>query len=298
MKRLIINADDLGVSKAVNDAVERAYRLGILTSASLMANMPAFTHAVEDVFGRHPRLGKGIHFCLTSGSPVLPRAEIPLLADERGRFRHGFFGLFRLLHSRRREEALRQIARELAAQLAKVNGAGVEIDHADSHQHVHMLPGVFEIVTSLVADRHGVSVRVPREPSRFSRRMLSPVPALRRTLLARLVKTSRAGTSGVKAADRVYGVLDSGHMNAAVLHGLIARLPEGTTEVITHPAMPSSDALDALSRVDRRFFGAGNRQAEYRALLDESLAEEIAHRDIVLSTFREALPAAEQPIPS
>ena len=104
-KYLIINADDLGLSVATNLAIRRAFREGVVTSASLMANMPALDHAIEHVIHGSPHLGVGVHLCLTSGRPVLA-GQVPLLVDEEGCFRHGFSGLLRLVCGRRRDEAL------------------------------------------------------------------------------------------------------------------------------------------------------------------------------------------------
>ena len=129
-KHLILNADDLGISVPVNLAIGRAFRDGIVTSASLMTNMPALRHAVEEVIRPNPGLGIGVHFCVTSGPPVLPqtpgrgKGDCPLLpgtvplCPPGGCFRRGFVGLSRLLHSTRRQAALDEIRAEWAAQIA------------------------------------------------------------------------------------------------------------------------------------------------------------------------------------
>ena len=106
MRKVVITADDLGIALETNAAVEVAHREGILTSASLMANMPAFADAVA-IAHRNPQLGIGVHLVLTSGRPVLPPQRVPLLVDARGRFRHGYASLSRLLLGSQREAGVR-----------------------------------------------------------------------------------------------------------------------------------------------------------------------------------------------
>ena len=99
-KYVVVNADDLGITRSTNLAIRQAFREGIVTSASLMANMTAFQHALDHVVYQNPGLGIGIHLCLTSGKPVLPPAQVPLLVDRQGHFCRGFLGLYRLVRSR------------------------------------------------------------------------------------------------------------------------------------------------------------------------------------------------------
>jgi predicted glycoside hydrolase/deacetylase ChbG (UPF0249 family) len=264
-----------------------------------MANMPAFEEAARRVVEPNPGLGVGIHLCLTSGSPVSKPADVPLLVDREGRFRHGFLGLMRLLRSGRRE-AGRQIGREIEAQVTKVEDAGVRIDHVDSHEHVHMIPAVLEQVARLAGARNAV-VRVPLEPLGATAR--SPLGLVRslvdgrlgkRAILGCLARSRGDSARRVVRAHRVIGLMSGGRMTAEVLRTIVESLPEGVTEVFSHPGL--GDGLPespAYSRQDRRFWRSGNRVAELAALRDRSLRDEIARRGITLARFCDVLPHLE-----
>lgn len=115
MRKLIVTADDLGISVGTNQAIQEGHRKGVLTSTSVLVTMPAFIDAVESVFPGNPALGVGLHLNLTSGPAALGKADIPLLVDEHGHFLHSFFGLYRMLLSRHRRQTLEQIRVELQA---------------------------------------------------------------------------------------------------------------------------------------------------------------------------------------
>jgi len=317
-KYLIVNADDLGISVPVNQAVRRASRSGIVTSASLLANMPAFRHAVEEVIRPDPRLGVGVHLCLTSGRPVLTPEKVPLLADPAGgRFRHGFLGIWRLVCSRRREEALRQIGQELAAQVERVESCGIRPDHLNGHQHVHTIPGVFDLVARLAQTRK-IAVRMASEPFRLGQhptRLLECLVnggVLKNLVLTCFAMVNRRNWPGVLTADHYFGILDTGRMTVRRLRGLLRALPEGVSEVTVHPGLPGdpvfpldgedrtrgdrvqprklarldgAGALTDCSGQDRRFLRRRQAAEELAALADPAIWGMLAGRGIRLVRF-------------
>lgn len=218
-KYLIVNADDLGISIPVNLAIRRGFREGIVTSASLLANMPAFGHAVEEVIRPNPGLGVGVHLSATSGPPVLPPERVPLLVDAQGScFRRGFVGLWRLLHSKRREAALCQIQEELAAQVERAEALGLQIDHLDGHQHVHMIPGLFDLVVGLARTRR-IAVRVASEAFRLRQRgpigvfaCLANAGILKSAVLNHFARVNRRKWPNILKTDHYFGALDTGRM--------------------------------------------------------------------------------------
>ncbi|MEW5321230.1 chitin disaccharide deacetylase [Geobacillus thermoleovorans] len=148
----IVNADDFGYSKGVNYGILEAFQHGVVTSATLMTNMPAAEHAAR-LAKEHSELGVGIHFVLTCGRPL---ADVPSLVNENGEFpRRG-----EALAGARRSD----IERELAAQLERFFSLGLSPTHIDSHHHVHEHPNVFPVVEQL-AERY----RLPIRPVRTAR---------------------------------------------------------------------------------------------------------------------------------
>jgi len=292
-KQLIITADDLGISPQTNEAVSRACDNGILTSASLLANGPAMDGAVACLRSR-PQFGAGVHLCLTSMRAVLPATTLPLLVDEQGRFRHGFLGIWRLMKSRHQREAGHQINAEFQAQIEKVLAAGLAIDHLDSHQHVHMIPGVFSMVVGL-AQRYGrLAVRLARETRRCATGPihLCLVGQLRRALLNRLSRMNAGQLGSLRCADAVWGIAHSGQIGRPMLRTMIAATGEGVTEIIVHPAMTKPACSSSLGRADRLFLASAWRQEELEALLDAESARVAHGRGVELTTFREAFQAA------
>src|SRR5262249_46136626 len=174
VKRLVVTADDFGLSLEVNEAVRRAHREGILTCASLMVGAPAVANAVT--MAKADGLPVGLHLTLVDGRPVLPPERVPDLVDDRGAFRAGLRRpAVRLALSR---GARRQAREECEAQIAAFMATGLNLDHLNAHHHFHVHPSVLAIVVEL-ARRHRVpAVRVPFEPV---------VPPYRSALLAATV---------------------------------------------------------------------------------------------------------------
>ena len=274
---LIITADDFGFSPSVNEAVLRAAEFGTLNAASLMVNMPFAEEAVAAMKQRTPNLSLGLHVALTSGKACAPKEEIPLLVDTAGHFRHGFGGLAMLLRGRNRTEAQQQIQRELTAQLAEaerlVKEHTIEFDRLDSHQHVHVLPGIFDMFSD-EAVRRRWTLRIPRErfgsAGRFFRRLFAWGPAglLKREILKYFLPPVEAvpiETPGY------FGILDTGKMDAAAWKEIIAVLSRPVTEVNVHPSLePGADeAVWQCSGGDRMFHRSAWRRREFDALLTE-----------------------------
>jgi hopanoid biosynthesis associated protein HpnK len=225
--RVILNADDLGLSPEVNAGIERAHRDGVLTAASLMVGEPAVPEAVE-LARRNPRLAIGLHLTLTDGTPTLPPERIPILVQPNGRFRDDMAGLGLTLATSRAARA--QLRVEIAAQFAAFRTTGLSCDHLNAHKHYHLHP-VIAAIAFAEAARHGIrALRIPWEPSAIvpgAGRALWPLTAWLRRLAAR---------HGLRAPDRVIGLAWSGAFTADRLAGVLPRLPAGVTEIYLHPA--------------------------------------------------------------
>lgn len=157
----IFNADDFGISKGVNAAIVKAYREGILNSASLMINQKYAADAVK-LAKEMPELEVGLHVNLTNEYPAAPAQQIPLLVDAHGRLKNGFVNL--LLLSFLKPAQLRQQAEiEMRAQIAKYLASGLPLQHLDSHRHVHMIPQIFKAMRKLQKEFEVPRIRVMNE---------------------------------------------------------------------------------------------------------------------------------------
>src|SRR5471032_553127 len=191
-RALIVTADDFGLHTRVNDAVERAHRNGVLTSASLMVAGDAASDAVERA-RRLPTLRVGLHVVLADGRATSPRSDIPQLVDDQGRFgnamvRDGvrFFFLPRVRV---------QLAHEIRAQFEAFAATGLPLDHVNTHKHFHLHPTVLSLILEIGRDFGMRAIRLPKE---------APAPLALRPWIA-LVK-ARLDNHGIAHNDQVTGI--------------------------------------------------------------------------------------------
>lgn len=247
MKKLIINADDFGLSTGANRAVITAFREGILTSASLMVGGKAFEEAVS-LARENPGLQVGLHLTLVQGRAVLPPEEIPGLVDPEGNFpmdpvaagmRFFFSGSLK-----------RELSREIKAQILRFRESGLPLSHIDGHLNIHMHPTVFGILAELMP-RHGItSFRLTREdlardPADHGHRRIGRM--LDAFIFGSLAKRCRPmlGRLGIFHADEVKGLLNSGRMTEEYLLHVLDRLQDGVTEIYFHPGCTPDPDLAA-----------------------------------------------------
>ena len=226
-RRIILNADDLGLAAPVNAAIETAHRKGVLTAASLMVGEPGLAEGVA-LARRNPGLAVGLHLTLTDGTPILPLDRIPALVQPNGRFRDDMAGLGLILATSRAARA--QLRAEITAQFAAFRATGLACDHLNAHKHYHLHP-VIAAIAFREAARHGIrAVRIPWEPPGL-------VPGAGRALLPMILFLRRlAARHGLRAPDRVVGLRWSGAFTADRLAAVLTRLPPGVTEIYLHPA--------------------------------------------------------------
>ncbi|HLX00601.1 MAG TPA: hopanoid biosynthesis-associated protein HpnK [Trinickia sp.] len=224
-RALIFTADDFGLHRRVNAAVERGHRDGVLTAASLMVGAPAAQDAVERARAL-PSLRVGLHLVLADGAATLPHTEIPALVGPDGRFGDAMvkdgFRFFFLPAVRR------QLAREIRAQFEAFAATGLPLDHVNTHKHFHLHPTVLSLILSIGRDYGLAAVRLPAEANEPW--WIKPWIALVRSRLAR---------AGIAHNDYVVGIANTGGMDEAVLLDAIARLPRGVGEIYCHPAEPA-----------------------------------------------------------
>jgi predicted glycoside hydrolase/deacetylase ChbG (UPF0249 family) len=265
--RLILNADDFGLTPGVNRAIGELNSAGVLTSATLMANGAAFEDAVI-VAHSHPTLGVGCHIVLTDGIPVSPPEIIPsLIGADRKSFRPSLLDFLQaLFRGRIREE---DVAREALAQIQKLQRAGIEITHLDTHKHTHLFPTITRPLLNVAESTSIHAIRNPFEPnwslsldhgSSTRRLAVKLIGRLRPRFEATLhLHQGRIHTTGGTVAISATGQLDA----ATLAEVLRALPPTGTYELCCHPGYNDRD-LDAVSTRLR-----AHRDIEREALLSE-----------------------------
>lgn len=276
LKRLIVTADDFGLTTGVNEAVEEGHRRGILTAASLMVG----AEAAEDAIRRAktmPRLGVGLHLVLVDGRPVLPPDEVSALVDRDGRFPDDVVGLgVRIFCSPR---ARRQVAAEIRAQLEAFRRTGLPLDHVNAHHHFHLHPTVQQELLRLAPEFGIKAVRVPFEPSNVARvaGAYSPfrwgvgwIERRRATALKR-----RLANAGIRSNDCILGLAHSGVMSSGRVQRYLEAIPDGVSELYFHPATERPAAYPAHYR----------SRDELAALVDPAVAALIARQHVVTMSF-------------
>jgi len=228
---LVITADDFGLAREVNEAVEIGHSRGILSAASLMVSAAFAEDAVERA-SRLPNLRVGLHLALTDAAPTLSPRQIPHLVDRRGRLRSdpARFGLELAVS----EAARAQMRAEIEAQFRAFRSTGLPLDHVNVHRHFHLHPIVAAMVIDIGSRFGALALRVPREPGRiaksgaFSGRHVED-------LCSRMLER-RARRSGVMTPEAVFGLRWSGRVTTERLRLLLESLPCGFFEIYLHPA--------------------------------------------------------------
>jgi predicted glycoside hydrolase/deacetylase ChbG (UPF0249 family) len=271
---LIVNADDLGMSPGINRAIFLGHERGIVTSASLLATGAAFEGAIEGLAGC-PGLGVGVHLCLHEERPVSPPERIPSLVGPDGRMLGLGVVLRKVLTGRLVSS---EVEAELSAQVVRAKGAGVAVDHFDSHCHLHAFPAIARVVRR-VAERHGIR-RVRRtEAGRWSD--FAGAPAGRFPVSAAITMCSklsrRALGPELRTTDRFLGLVHSGSGDGSWVLRAIRSLEAGrTAELMVHPG----DGTDPVGPSDDH--GPEKRQRELEAVTSEEVREAVREGGIEL----------------
>ncbi len=269
MIRLVINADDLGLHARIDEGIFAAHTGGVVTSATLLATGPTAAEAVRRA--RQSKLPLGLHLCLTTHlTPAAPAREVRWLAPG-GRFRRDWGELSAAWLARL--VPAEEIVTEFRAQARRARELGAQIDHLDTHQHLHLLPGLTSIVEVLAAEL-GVPVRWPSErPNRHW--LLHPRSAMKAAVLGALARVKEP--RGVKRVP-AHGVFESGRLTERRLVRLIERLGPGDHEIVTHPGLhPGRVPQDP----DWKYAW----EAELAAVLAPGVRDAIARRGIQLVSY-------------
>lgn len=282
MLRLIVNADDFGLTSGVNRAIALANREGIVTSATVMANSCAFKEAVE-VAKRQSSLHTGCHVVLIDGEPL--SRNTPTLTNGRSRFRSSLkdFAFSAVTNKFSAEE----VQEEAEAQICRIQSTGLNVTHIDSHKHTHMFPKVLRPVLR-AAKACGVrAVRNPFEPRRCwpqSMFLGSTAMWLRSagvTCFSIFGQAFRRAVQeeGMLTTDGTVGIVATGKLDSKMLVSILEALPEGTWELVCHPGYSDADLAAAGTRLMR------SREIELEALTSPQVKSLISRRKIALISY-------------
>jgi hopanoid biosynthesis associated protein HpnK len=290
VRRLIVNADDFGLTSGVNRAIIEAHERGIVTSATLMANGAKFREAVE-MASQTPRLSVGCHVLLVDGSPVLDPRQVSSLATANPgapKFRDSLTSFAGLAIAGRLDED--QIEAEISAQIRKLQATGIRVSHLDSHKHTHMFPAVFRPMLRAAKVCGVPAVRNPFEPlflggtRNWKRRFQLGILKSFRTTFRKALEES-----GARTPDGCVGILTTGGLSPETFRQLVENLPEGTWEFVTHPGYNDAE----LDRTRTRL--RDSRENELGILTSSKTRELLQREQIDLISYREFGSIWQQP---
>lgn len=294
MRRLIVNADDFGLTPGVNRAIVESHQRGIVTSATMMAGATAFSDAVlqarELSLADATRFSIGCHIVLVDGIPLSPPAQVPSLvetADATARFRASVNAFAIAAVAGRINPA--ELEAEAAAQIRRIQEAGVAVSHFDTHKHAHMFPAILHPLLRAAKARGITAVRNPFGPGDGLpvRRVAADIRLAQRfaqmTLLRGFARGFRREVArhGLRTTDGALGVLVTGLLDLDLLIQIIAQIPEGTWEFVCHPGYNDTD-LDGIRTRLR-----ASRQQELEVLTSPEAKRALEKRGVQLISYNE-----------
>lgn len=244
INKLIINADDLGLSLGVNEAILRAHNEGYLTHASLMANTDFFDHAVKEIIPKSKKLKIGFHINLTCCKALSKNCEI---ADNKGILSNNFI---KLLFLRKTKRILESIENEIETQLLKLKNHNVEISHIDGHEHIHIIPSINKIVHKLAKKYNIERIREINEDVSTSFKYNLGTANKVNIVKLMLLKFLSLFNNNTKKIE-FYSILNTCEINSENLFSYLEAVEGKTIEIMLHPSLKELD-MEALN-LDVRF---------------------------------------------
>lgn len=280
MRRLIINADDFGLTAGVNRAIVEGHLNGVVSSTTVMACGQRFEDAAA-LARQAPGLSVGCHLVLVDGTPAASAAQIPsLIGASDGHFREKLLNFACLALAGKLDPG--QIEAEAMAQIQKLQKAGIAVSHLDSHKHTHMFPVVLRGMLG-AAKKCGVrAIRNPFEPLVFAK-----LARWKRQFQLRMMSSFRRNfrralqDAGMATPDGCIGVAVTGGLNEETFRQLIESLPEGTWEFVSHPGYNDRE-LDAVRTRLRE-----SREKELAILTSDTSKEVLQREQVQLISYRE-----------
>jgi len=283
MKALIINADDIGLSKDINRAVKICLGGGVVTAASITACGPAFADAVEMMLSGG-RKEAGVHLTLTGGMVpcVKDRKRIDTLLCPNGRLGAGYMDIAKGLFTRRLD--LSQVREEFLEQINRIKGEGLAVTHLDAHEHVHMFPGILDVAVDLAVKCEIPYIRVPIESFRSVRAGFGLKDIFRYSSLRFFASGGTKALRRLRIAHnhRFLGHFHSGRIDNSVMEHFLSNMEEGLTELAVHPGIMTKELLTASP-------WHKNAEKEFKVLTEGAWREKMNGLGIELVSHTEAI---------
>jgi chitin disaccharide deacetylase len=279
VRRLIVNADDFGLTAGVNRAIVEAHSQGIVTSATLMASGSAFRDAVRVA---PESMSIGCHVLLVDGRTVTSLPVPSLTNTSSGEFERNISGFaVRALSGR---IAAKEIEAEGGAQIRKLQAAGVKVSHIDTHKHTHIFP---QVLRPLLAAARACGVRAIRNPyGKIGWGMIASSPRLwkrywqTRALHVFAEKFRRAvGDAGMVTPDGSLGIVLTGALDERTFHLVLESIPEGTWELVCHPGYNDAELDKVRTRLRE------SRETELRLLKSPEARQILAESGVQLISY-------------
>ncbi|MGC1452205.1 MAG: ChbG/HpnK family deacetylase [Candidatus Sulfotelmatobacter sp.] len=284
MRRLIINADDFGLTSGVNRAIVEGHSRGVVTSSTLMANGPAFEEATQ-LANTIPKLSVGCHVVLTDGVPVLDAEQLPSLTTA-AQFRDGMVTFAaRAIAGRIHPD---EITAEATAQIRKLQSAGIAVSHIDTHKHTHIFPKVLRPLLRAAADCGVRALRNPfgpRLPLRSSHLLARPGLWTRYAEVRALGQFAgkfreAVDREGFATPDGTLGIVVTGALDETLFDAIARSIPPGTWEFVCHPGYNDADLQAGKTRLRE------SRETELRVLTLPAARCVLSQQGIELISYR------------
>ena len=294
MRRLIVNADDFGLTAGINRAIAEAQQHGIVTSATLMANSRAFDGAAalaHSLAGGKARFSVGCHVVLLDGEPVLPADRVTSLLQPGERNGSHFRAKPNdfVMDSFRGKLQPDEIEAEATAQIRRLQAAGIEPTHFDTHKHAHMFPAVLRPLLRAARARNVAAVRNP-----FGQVWPLPLGDMlrRRQLWKRFAQLNvlrnfaakfrrEVEAHGLRTTDGSVAVLVTGSLDLKLFREIVDNIPEGTWEFVCHPGYNDAELRNVRTRLRE------SRAKELELLTSDGARQALQARGIELISYHE-----------
>lgn len=237
-RKIIINADDFGMSYEVNEGIKQGIKAGVITSVSVMVNMPYYKEAVA-FLKKHPEVSVGLHFNISEGHPILSPHDIESLLREDDYFYNWITLTLKLLF---RDISLKEVEKELTAQFNELKQSGLPINHIDGHHHLHLYPTIFQIVAKFAKKENLHAVRSCQRSFPLLTHVFKNGFSLRKAIISNLFYFDSfllGSNRNICRINYIYDINWNNEITERSFLELISSLPKGNTEIICHPGILS-----------------------------------------------------------